>query len=389
MAARKKVILRAPLLTSSGYGTHSRQIFRWLQSRSDVELVTQAVPWGITSWLVNPKDHDGLIGEIMASTSMDVTDADISIQVQLPNEWDPKLAKINIGASAFVETDTCNPTWLKCCNAMDAVVVPSRHVANCITNTGGINVPLHVVPESFYDCIKEDDPKIELDFSTPFNFLVFGQLTGFNPENDRKNIFYTVKWLCETFKDDDSVGIVIKTNSGKSTHIDRQNTEQLLKKLLSEVRPGMYPRIHFLHGTFTQPEIASIYKHPKIKALVSLTRGEGFGLPLLEAAASGLPVIATNWSGHKDFLDHGQFLGVKYLLSDIHESRIDGQIFMKGSRWAQPSEEDAKRRFSKFRNSSTIPKRWASELQEQILEKFSQEAIERIYNEKLKDFFDG
>ena len=62
---------------------------------------------------------------------------------------------------------------------------------------------------------------------------------------------------------------------------------------------------------------------------------------------------------------------------------------MKGARWAQPLEEDAKKRFTKFRRASSIPTRWAAELQEQILEKFSQEAIERIYDEKLKEFFDG
>ncbi len=388
MANTKKVILRAPLLTSSGYGTHSRQIFRWLKGRPDVEIVTQVVPWGCTSWLINPDGQDGLIGDIMLSNSMNIADADISMQVQLPNEWDPNLAKINIGISAFVETDTCNPTWLDHCNAMDAVVVPSEHIAHCITNTGGINVPLYVIPESFYDCIEEDVPPIDIDFSTPFNFLIFGQLTGFNPENDRKNIFYTIKWLCEAFKDDESVGIVIKTNSGKNTKIDRKNTEQLLKKLVDEVRTGDFPRVHFLHGTFSQEEIAAIYKHPKIKALVSMTRGEGFGLPLLEGAASGLPIIATNWSGHKDFLDHGQFLDVKYLLAEIHESRIDNQIFMKGSRWAQPLEEDAKRRFIKFRKASSLPKKWAEELQKKIVEKYSQKAIIRIYDEKLRDFFD-
>jgi len=197
---------------------------------------------------------------------------------------------------------------------------------------------LYVIPESFYDCIEKSPDPIDLDFSTSFNFLIFGQLTGFNPENDRKNIFYTIKWLCETFKDDEDVGIVIKTNSGKNTRIDRENTAQLLKKLLGEVRLGPLPRVHFLHGTFSQQEIASIYQHSKIKALVSLTRGEGFGLPLLEAAASGLPIIATNWSGHKDFLDHGQFLDVKYQLEEIHESRIDNHIFRKGARWAQPLE---------------------------------------------------
>ena len=383
----KKVILRAPLLTLSGYGTHSRQIFKWLMSRPGVEVTTQVVPWGVTPWLVNPDAHDGLVREIMTRTSATPAGADISIQVQLPNEWDPNLARTNIGISAFVETDTCNPAWLACCNAMDAIVVPSRHVESCITNTGGIDVPLYVVPESFYECIEGGTDPIGVDFSTPFNFLVFGQFTGFNPENDRKNLFYTIKWLCETFHDDEEVGIVIKTNSGRNTKIDRKHTRELLQKLVKEVRPGAFPRLHLLHGAFSREEVASIYRHPKIKALVSLTRGEGFGLPLLESAASGLPIIATNWSGHRDFLDCGRFLDVKYQLVEIHESRVDNQIFMKEARWAEPSEEDAKRRFTKFRKASSIPRTWAKELRERIISNFSQDAINRIYDEKLGEFF--
>ena len=48
--------------------------------------------------------------------------------------------------------------------------------------------------------------------------------------------------------------------------------------------------------------MANLYAHPKIKAYVSLTHGEGYGLPLFEAAYHGIPIIAPDWSGHLDFL---------------------------------------------------------------------------------------
>jgi len=308
----------------------------------------------------------------------------------LPNEWDPGVAQKNIGISAFVETDACNPEWLNACNRMDAIVVPSQHVKNCIENSGGIQAPLHIIPESFYDCISESSlPALDLQLETDFNFLVFGQLTGNNPWNDRKNLFFTIRWLCETFGDDPNVGIVLKTNSGRGTPIDKKYTSDLLHKLLSEVRPGPHPKIHFLHGTFSQEEVASLYRHPQIKALLSLTRGEGFGLPLLEASASGLPVIATNWSGHLDFLRKGKFLDIKYRLADIHESRVDNHIFMPGAKWAEPVEEDVKKRLRKFRKAPDLPKQWASDLREKLLESHSQKNIEKIYDEKLWDFFDG
>lgn len=341
----KTVVIRAPLLSYSGYGTHSRQIFKWLLTQ-DVNVITQVVPWGMTSWMINPDHEDGLVGEIMERSKPLKTKADISIQVQLPNEWDPSLAKRNVGVSAFVETDQCNPKWILNCNQMDMIVVPSEHVKRCIENTGSLSVPLHVVPESYYDTIPASE-ELNLPLDTTFNFLLFGQLTGTNPHNDRKNMFNTIKWFCEEFKDDPDVGIVIKTNSGKNTKIDKVVTEKLLRSLLKEVRPGPYPRVHFLHGSFTQAEVASLYKNESIKALISFTRGEGYGLPLLEAAASGLPVIATNWSGHLDFLNRGKFIKVGYSLQEIHKSRIDGKIFLPGMKWAEPIEKDAKIRLNR------------------------------------------
>ena len=242
----KTVLLRAPLLSYSGYGNHSRQIFRWLLTKPDINIITQIVPWGITSWMINADMEDGLIGEIMKRSSPLEARGDISIQVQLPNEWDSSLAPINIGVSAFVETDTCNPAWLECCNKMSAVVVPSTFVESTINNTGGINVPLHVIPEAFYDKILQPNKNdFDVEFSTPFNFLLFGQITGNNPENDRKNLFYTIRWLCEEFQNDKDVGIVLKTNSGRNTAIDKRVTSNMLRQLIKETRTGDFPKISF------------------------------------------------------------------------------------------------------------------------------------------------
>jgi glycosyltransferase involved in cell wall biosynthesis len=388
---KKQVVIRAPLLSYSGYGTHSRQIFRWLLSRDDVDIQTQVVPWGITSWMINPEFEGGLIQEIMersAPTTANI-EPDISLQLQLPNEWDPGFGKVTVGMSACVETDICNPQWVECCNKMSRVVVPSEHTKSVLENSGDLSVPISVVPEAYYSAIARSElPPSGLDFSTDFNFLLFGQFTGNNPENDRKNIFYSIKWLCEVFADDPDVGIVLKTNSGRNTMIDRMLTQKTLVQLLSEVRRGPYPKFHFLHGAMTPLEIAALYRDPKIKALVALTRGEGFGLPILEAAVSGLPVIATDWSAHTEFLQKGKFIGVDYNLQEIHESRVDNQIFMKAAKWANPKEEDAKSRLKKFRNSPYTPKEWAHELRKKLIPSYSQAAIEKIYDDKLGYLFD-
>jgi len=381
----RNVLIRAPLLSISGYGVHSRQIYRWLKTYEDINVRTHIVNWGRTSWLVNPDLHDGLVGDIMKSSTSEHKGFDLSIQVQLPNEWDPNLSRINVGVTAAVETDRCNPEWVECCNKMDAIIVPSNHTKNVLMNSGNLNVPVYVIGESYFDEIETPQlPELDIELNTDFNFLILGQMTGNNSENDRKNMFNTLKWLCEEFKNDPDVGIIVKTNSGRGTKIDRKLTGNILRNVLKQIRPGPYPRIHFLHGNMSQSEIASLYRNKKVKALVSCTRGEGFGLPLLEASASGLPVIATNWSSHPEFLNLGKWLKLPYELKEIDESRIDNSIFMQGSMWAEVNEFDFKKIIRKFYNKPQKPQEWAKQAVSEIRKNYSQAAICEKYDEVFR-----
>lgn len=385
---KKKILLRAPVLTQSGYGCHSRQLAQWLLNRPDVEVMFQALPWGQTPWFVDLDRNNGLIGEIMKRTgNPQNVKFDVTFQVQLPNEWDPTLGKYNVGITAGVETDKCNPEWVKCCNKMNRIIVPSEHVKKNLTSSGNVVVPLDVIPEAYAPAcaLPKDQLPVLPELSTNFNFLVFGQITGDNPYNDRKNTFFTLKWLFEEFKDEPNVGIVIKTNSGRNTRIDKNKVVAMMGQIIKEARKGPHPRLHVLHGDMHDNEVAALYKHPQIRALVSATRGEGYGLPILEAAVSGLPVIATDWSGHLDFMRKGKFISLFYNLQEVHKSRIDGNIFQQGMRWAEPSEGDFKKRTRKFYNSSSTPKEWAIDLSKKLIDEYSLERISEKYDDVLKE----
>ena len=370
---------------------HSRQIFRWLSENTDkFKVFAQVLPWGRTSWIIDKTLENGLIEKIMIASGFNPQNErfDLSFQVQLPNEWDENLASFNVGVSAVVETDRCNPVWIESCNKMDLVIVPSTFTKQVLLNTGKVTTPIIVVGESYFDSCDDEQESI-FEFDTAFNFLILGQLTGNNAFNDRKNLYFTLKWLVETFKDDPEVGVVLKTNSGKGTKIDKALTRTTLKTIISEVRPGKYPKIHFLHGNMTPEEIASLYQTKSIKALVSATRGEGFGLPLLEASACQLPVIATNWSGHRDFLDLGKWIKIDYRLATIHESRVDNNIFIKDTQWAEPIESDFKEKIIKFRKKPHQPTKWAQELSKKIKKQYSFDAISKKYENIYTEWIEG
>lgn len=396
-AVKPTVLFKAPVLTQSGYGVHARQIACVLldmADRGEIDLHVEPVRWGNTPWFVSDDAAGGLVGRVRRYIKPHVRDVKFTATVQLllPNEWTPVQGAVNIGITAAVESDRMNPLWLPAVNAMDVVIVPTHHTEKVIRSAGHVTTELVVIPESYTHAIQDrqcvGNVSTFLDkLETKFNFLVVGQVTSTSPALDRKNIFGTLKCICDAFRTDDQVGIVLKTNMGRNTRIDRKNAVNYITTYLRESRRGTTPRVHLLHGDMSDAEVATLYSHDNVKALVSLTRGEGFGLPLLEAAASGLPVIATDWGGHLDFMNLGRFIKVRYTLQAIPAVKVDhaqderANIWMQDSRWAQPDEQNAVNALKRFRQSPDIPKTWAVDLASEIRRTHSPRAIAMLYTQ--------
>jgi glycosyltransferase involved in cell wall biosynthesis len=140
------------------------------------------------------------------------------------------------------------------------------------------------------------------------------------------------------------------------------------------------PSIYLLFGDLTDSEMNGLYNHPKIKSMISITKGEGFGRPLLEFSMTGKPIIASNWSGHKDFLPMDKAIMIGGKLTEVHDSVIDNFI-IKGSKWFTANYNEA------------------SEVMKLVIldyEKFSQKSeqlrlnnLENFTKEKMKDKFIG
>jgi len=383
----KSVVIRAPLLSISGYGEHARQVYKFLLNCKDIELKTQILQWGNTAWEINGDGFNGLANKIMSSSSQIENGFDVSFQVQLPDEWSDNLAKFNVGITAGVETDICNPKWIDAINKMNLVIVPTQHVKDTFIKTGNLTTPVIVIGEWYQEELDLEplESITNLKFNTKFNFLVVSQLTSADDGGDRKNILGTLKWFCDAFQNDPDVGLILKTNMGRGTQLDKDNVYSVINSCIKSFRKGPYPKIHVIHGNMTDHEIASLYMHPSIKCYINLTRGEGFGLPILAAAVAGIPVITTNWSGHLDFMKLGKFIGIDYDIIPIPQTKVDGRIFVTGSKWANPKEEDFKKRVAKFRSSFQVPKEWADDLAEKCKNRFSRLAIEELYRQHLSE----
>ena len=114
--------------------------------------------------------------------------------------------------------------------------------------------------------------------------------------------------------------------------MDREELINKTKEITGTVK-GKLPNIYILHGDLEDEEMNGLYNHPKVKAHVSFTHGEGFGRPLLEASLSAKPVIAPNWSGHVDFLNDKDAILLPGGLNDVKKESFPKNMYTEGAQW--------------------------------------------------------
>jgi len=384
---RKKVMVRAPVLTQSGYGEHARFIVRALKSREDLfDIYLEPLNWGQTGWVSKKTEENEWFNQRIQETALYIGNNpsfDMSIQVTIPNEWE-RIAPVNIGVTAGIETTRIAPEWIEKSNMMDKVVVVSEHAkfgfdttayVRTNNNTGeqidmSCDVPVEVVG---YPVRDYDPADISIDFKHDFNYLIMAQW------GPRKNLENTIRWFVEE-NHDEEVGLVIKTSIRNGSLGDRKQTEDRVRNLLREYEDRVCS-VYLLHGTLDPEEISALYKHPKIKAFIGLSHGEGFGLPLFEAAYNAIPVIAPGWGGQCDFLymlnDKGKrkafFADVNYDLGLVQEEAHWKGVIEAESSWCYPHQGSYKMRLRQVRKNYDKWKEKAVRLSEHLHENFSAE----------------
>jgi hypothetical protein len=363
-------VISCPIDTYSGYGARSRDFVKALYElkKDEWEIEILAQRWGATPWNYikeNSKDWNFLEPHINKTGQL-TRQPDVWIQITIPNEFQ-SVGKFNIGVTAGIETTICHASWIDGLNRMNLNLVSSDHAKTVFNNSFfeeknqqgqtirqiKLEKPIEVLFEGVdlnkYFIVEENKlPKTDLiksldEIKESFCYLFLGHWLQGELGEDRKNVGLMLKTFLETFKGKKNKPALIMKSSGAGSSI--MDRDELLKKIdfiRNLVGDIDLPNVYLLHGDIQDEEVNYLYNHPKVKAMINLTKGEGFGRPLLEFSLMKKPIIASNWSGHIDFLEKDFCCLINGELKQIHTSATVENMIIQESHWFSANLVEAK-----------------------------------------------
>ncbi len=355
--------ISCPIDTYSGYGSRSRDFVKAVveTNKYDVKVLPQR--WGNCAWGFIDKHYEewGFLKPLLLESNNLPQQPDIWCQITVPNEFQ-KVGKYKIGLTAGIETTHCAPQWIEGLNRMDLNLVSSNHSKRVFETTGfehkdsngnlkkviKLEKPVEVLMEgalnNIYKPLKRNELKYKELFddinSIPenFAFLFMGHWMQGDVGEDRKNVGMLIKIFLEKYKNKKNPpALILKTSITNASILGKQEILKKINIVKNSVQSKKLPNIYVLHGDLSNSEINELYNHPKIKAMVALTKGEGFGRPLLEFSLVNKPIVASNWSGHLDFLKPEFCALVEGDIKPIHPTAQIKDMLIENSQWFSPN----------------------------------------------------
>jgi hypothetical protein len=400
-------VISCPIDTYSGYGARSRDIVKAIIELDKYEVKVLPQRWGATpkGFIQNNPEWEFLNNYLLTSPQLS-SQPEIWMQITVPNEFQ-KIGKYNIGCTAGIETTIAPAEWVEGCGRMDLILGSSEHTIKVLKESKfekrdqqtnqtvayiewkgdsevifeGANTEVYKPLKSTFDLsnIKEE-----------FAYLFVGHWMQGNLGEDRKNVGLLVKAFYETFKNKSKKpALILKTSQVGSSYMDRDELIKRIKMIKDSVKSTNLPNVYLLHGEFTDIEMNEIYNHSKVKAMVNLTKGEGFGRPLLEFSLTNKPIITTNWSGHIDYLNPEFTTLLPGAMNKVHPSAANNML-LADAEWFNVDYGQAgyylKDVFENYKGYAENAKRQGFQSRTKFSFDAMKEKLDKVFTEKIPEF---
>lgn len=336
-----KVSYVGPLKDYSGYGEANRHTVAALMS-AGVDVVGELLKYTAES------SDFGELGKIVNKSLSTKGEYDIRIMHTTPDEYQRlmKPGKYHIG-QFYWETDKVPQTFAKNLNLVDEIWTGS-HANVSAMKFAGVTKPIYVFPQATETNREFPEPYIINGFDGFVFYSIFEWI-------DRKNPEALLRAFYKEFKGQKDVALVIKTYFRNFTLNNKRMIKNAVLKLKAELGVDDFPAVFLYLDLMDRRQIMRL--HSTGDCFVSAHRGEGWGVPQVEAALAGNAVISTGYGGvHEYFEDNKTAMLPNYKMVQLsgmaHSSywytpeqkwaEIDPDSLQAAMRWAYNNQDDAK-----------------------------------------------
>jgi hypothetical protein len=397
------LVFQGPIFTRSGYGDHCRDLMKSLRKMDKYDIKIIPLRWGNTPQ--NQVDGESEFGRWMLERVISAVEQkpDVFMQVSVANEFEPK-GHYNIGVTAGVETTIAPKDFIDGSNKMDLIIVPSNFTKQNLggtiyqqkdQTTGQIvgeiktTTPIEVLFEGVDTEVfsKGSGKDVLANVKEDFNFLIVGHWLKGSLGQDRKDIGMAIKTFATIFQylpKEKQPGLIIKTSHAGFSVIDREGTREKIDSVLKSFGDKC-PSVYLIHGDMEETDMSNLYHHPKVKAMISFAKGEGYGRPMAEFTLTGKPIIASGWSGQLDFLPPQHSVLLEGNLTGVDESAAD-QFCMKEAQWFTVNYSNAANKIYDVYNKYNSYLEKSVGLKENTLKNFTLEKMHDKFTELMDTY---
>jgi glycosyltransferase involved in cell wall biosynthesis len=286
-----------------------------------------------------------------------------------------EIDKYNIGRVIW-ETDKLPPDFAEASEVMNEIWVASDYGKKA-AEKAGVTKPIYIIPEAIDTEL--DVEKIEPYKSDAKGFTFYSIFEWTERKNPRALL--TAYW--KTFGKDDKVSLVLKTYMTNFSMSKKREIEHEIGKIKAELNLPYYAPVYIYKELMDRHQIYRLHK--TFDCFVSAHRGEGWGIPQMEAMLMGNPIVSTNLCGIHEYLEHGKdALLVDYSLTQIRNNTFNSQWYRNDQNWGEINSEHLQSTLRWVYDNKKAAKMIGTNARQTVINKFAFPVVGQLMRDRLQ-----